>query len=375
MAKQAKKTQKKSSNLAGAIVIFILIGLAIAAIIYAIIIAVNKPNEDPLSPSPDNPNQPTAYQISEDGVEYAVFYDSEAAEPYDNQIIENTDEYFELFGATSETYNEEFFAQYRLISVVAEQGYCGGSIDKVYINKVEKNGTALAIAELNGSCGPCAPEYHVYTIALSKEFQPETVEYKSEVVNEYHCEPGVSYKPVIYLYPTAPTEVNVKVEKADSLIVSYPTYQAKGWTVKAMPNGDLTDLNTGRGLYSLYYEADDYATNGIRDEGFVVKGGDTVKFLEEKLAKLGLSDHEAEEFIVYWLPQMQNNAYNYVYFELTDEVDAKMPLDVTPAPATKIRLIMEFKALDAPIQVKEQKLPTTPERKGFTLVEWGGTIL
>ena len=375
MAKQAKKTQKKSSNLAGAIVIFILLGLAIAAIIYAIIIAVNKPNEDPLSPSPDNPNQPTAYQISEDGIEYAVFYDNDVAEPYDGKIIEDVEEYAEIFGSASDTYNEEFFKQYNLISIVAEQGYCGGSINKVYINKVESNGAALAIAELNGSCGPCAPEYHVYTIALAKEYKPETIEYKSEVVNEYHCEPGVEYKPVIYLYPTAPTEVNVKVEKADSLTVSYPTYQAKGWTVKAMPNGDLTDLNTGRGLYSLYYEADDYATNGIRDEGFVVKGSDTVKFLEEKLAQLGLSDHEAEEFIVYWLPQMQNNAYNYVYFELTDEVDAKMPLDVTPAPTTKIRLIMEFKALDAPIQVKEQKLPATPERKGFTLVEWGGTIL
>ena len=52
-----------------------------------------------------------------------------------------------------------------------------------------------------------------------------------------------------------------------------------------------------------------------------------------------------------------------------------MPLNVTPAPETVIRINMEFKALDAPIQVKEQQLPETPIRKGFTLVEWGGTIL
>ena len=32
-------------------------------------------------------------------------------------------------------------------------------------------------------------------------------------------------------------------------------------------------------------------------------------------------------------------------------------------------------ALEAPIEVKEQKLPETPIREGFTLVEWGGTIL
>ena len=35
---------------------------------------------------------------------------------------------------------------------------------------------------------------------------------------------------------------------------------------------------------------------------------------------------------------------------------------------------MDYKALDKPIEVKEQKL-TTPERNGFTVVEWGGSII
>ena len=113
----------------------------------------------------------------------------------------------------------------------------------------------------------------------------------------------------------------------------------------------------------------------MHEEGFVVKGSDTVSFLEEKLAQLGLTETEAEEFIVYWLPQMQNNTYNYIYFAINDEVAANMPLEVSPAPTTSIRISMEWKALDAPISVKEQKLPETPTRKGFTLVEWGGTIL
>jgi hypothetical protein len=52
-----------------------------------------------------------------------------------------------------------------------------------------------------------------------------------------------------------------------------------------------------------------------------------------------------------------------------------MPLDVAPAPDTIIRINMEWKALDAPIKVKQQNLPATPIREGFTLVEWGGTIL
>ena len=49
-----------------------------------------------------------------------------------------------------------------------------------------------------------------------------------------------------------------------------------------------------------------------------------------------------------------------------------MTLDINPNPDTIIRVLMTFKGLENPITVKEQKI-VTPERKGFTLVEWGGT--
>ena len=51
-----------------------------------------------------------------------------------------------------------------------------------------------------------------------------------------------------------------------------------------------------------------------------------------------------------------------------------MPLYINPKPDTVIRILMEFKALDEPIDVVEQKLET-PTRTGFTVVEWGGTKL
>ena len=34
--------------------------------------------------------------------------------------------------------------------------------------------------------------------------------------------------------------------------------------------------------------------------------------LEEKLAILGLTERESEEFIVYWLPKLEKNKYNYI---------------------------------------------------------------
>ena len=188
----------------------------------------------------------------------------------------------------------------------------------------------------------------------------------------------VSLKPIIYLYPTSDTNVTVKLGKPNDITVSYPECNAsKGWNVLAQPDGDLVDLDTGRNLYSLYYESksseDVYS---MKSDGFIVSREDTVRFLEDKLARLGLNEHEAEEFIVYWLPKLQQNNYNYIRFATMDEINNAMPLDINPNPDTVIRVLMTFKGLDEPIEgIAEQQLPTTPTRDGFTVVEWGGSEL
>ena len=110
----------------------------------------------------------------------------------------------------------------------------------------------------------------------------------------------------------------------------------------------------------------------IENDGFVVKGNDVATFLEEKLAILGLTERESEEFIIYWLPKLEANKYNYIRFATLDEINDNMPLEINPNPDTVIRVLMTFKGLDKPIEVQEQQL-TTPERKGFVAVEWGGT--
>lgn len=178
-------------------------------------------------------------------------------------------------------------------------------------------------------------------------------------------------KPVIYLYPTKETETSVKLLNAERITCSYPKYVDE-WNVLAKPNGDLTDLDTGRNLYSLYYESEGVEKFNISQEGFVVKGEDSAKFLEEKLAVLGLTEREAEEFIIYWLPKLESNKYNYIRFATDEEINNNMPLEISPKPDTIIRVLMTFKGLENPIEVEEQKL-YTPERKGFTVVEWGGT--
>lgn len=177
-------------------------------------------------------------------------------------------------------------------------------------------------------------------------------------------------KPIIYLYPEETTEVKVSLGVPENLTHTYPKYESS-WNVIAEPNGDLIDKNTGRSLYALYWEG----INTVKpkmNEGFVVKGSDTIEFLEEKLEQLGLNEREANEFIIYWLPQMENNEYNFIRFQTMDEINKNMPLDIEPKPDTIIRVVMEWKPLKEYIEIPEQQLET-PTREGFIVVEWGGT--
>lgn len=181
----------------------------------------------------------------------------------------------------------------------------------------------------------------------------------------------VSDKPIIYLYPTKETEISVKLLKKENITYSYPKYKDK-WKVLAQPNGNLQDLSTERNLYALYYENNNTKNFKVEKDGFIVKGKDTIKFLEEKLAVLGLSEREAEEFIIYWLPKLESNKYNYIRFATQDEINENMPIEINPNPDTIIRVLMTFKKLDNPINIQEQQLKT-PNRTGYTVVEWGGT--
>lgn len=48
------------------------------------------------------------------------------------------------------------------------------------------------------------------------------------------------------------------------------------------------------------------------NEGFVIEGKDTVKFLEEKLDYRGLSEKVTNKFIIYWIDNLENDNYNFI---------------------------------------------------------------
>ncbi|MCL1824214.1 MAG: hypothetical protein FWG44_08430, partial [Oscillospiraceae bacterium] len=178
-------------------------------------------------------------------------------------------------------------------------------------------------------------------------------------------------KPVIYLYPEKETDVSVRVTfpLGGNFTCTYPDY-AGGWNVTASPDGTLINKADGLEYSYLYWEGEGF-TNMDFTSGFVVKGSDTAKFLQEKLAYLGLTPREYNEFIVYWLPLMQNNAYNLITFQTTAYEESAV-LHVSPKPDSVLRVFMAYMPLEKPVNLPEQKLESFT-RTGFSVIEWGGT--
>ena len=174
-------------------------------------------------------------------------------------------------------------------------------------------------------------------------------------------------KPVIYLYPEEITKVSVQLDYSGELTCTYPAYD-DGWTVTAAPDGTLTD-EKGQTYNYLYWEGEGTEQYDF-SKGFCVAGTDTAAFLEDALAQLGLTRKEANEFIVYWLPRMEQNPYNLIAFQQEAYTEAAK-LTVTPTPDSILRVFMAWKPLEKPVNIPAQTLPAF-ERRGFTVVEWGG---
>ena len=179
-------------------------------------------------------------------------------------------------------------------------------------------------------------------------------------------------KPVIYLYPEETMDISVKLNiKNSEFTTIYPRFNEENtWNVRAKPNGDI--LINDRKYPYLFWEALSYNSQET-NEGFIITEENAEQFLEEKLKILGLNDKEKTDFITFWLPVLLRNKLSLCSFQ-TKKFFENYELNVTPKPDSMIRIFLTIKKLDKPINIKEQKLAPV-ERKGFTVIEWGGTNL
>jgi len=182
-------------------------------------------------------------------------------------------------------------------------------------------------------------------------------------------------KPVLYFYPELLTNVSVNLQPKGELAFTYPAYE-NGWEFKADPTGNLT---FGDKTYNyLFWESNQTLSAESIDysKGFAIDKASTVQFLEEKLRKFGLNDKEMADFITYWGPQLMKNERNYVHFVLNEDCNLFADLTITPAPdhIYRIYILTQPISVDSPIELEAQEIAPI-DRSGFTVIEWGGSIL
>lgn len=335
------------------IIAIIIILLLISGVVTTIILLNNKDDDK----KKKKEETKTEYKLLENGnIKYAYISSYKAyTKLMEDEKITKSDDYV--------AYSKDDFKDQKYLFVILPYDYCSESITN---DKLEKDGNKYKVLlDVSYTCGLCPLAKKV--LGYKVEETDLKVEVYTKEVSHETCDPNVAYKPIIYVYPEQDMDLNITLGNKDDLLYTYPKYN-NGWNVHVTKDGNIYDYNTKRNYYGLYWEGKDSYQLDM-SEGFVVKGSDTVKFLEEKLAILGLNDYEINEFIIYWIDKMESNNYNFISFRKQEDM---MPITFSKNPDTLIRVMMDFKPLDKKMNVKEQKL-TKVTRKGYTIVEWGGT--
>ncbi len=177
------------------------------------------------------------------------------------------------------------------------------------------------------------------------------------------------YKPNIYLYPAEATPFAVTFSRPELLTVTDPVY-GSGWQGTALPDGTL---ETKDGTYRfLFYESLTNERYYQREAGFTVPAEDRAAVFTEILTGYGLNEQEIADFNEFWCEKLDAGCDYAMYPQLTETVDAAMPVTVTPAPDTVLRLWFAFVKDETPATTA---VPQGFAREGTTMVEWGGFFL
>ncbi len=189
----------------------------------------------------------------------------------------------------------------------------------------------------------------------------------------------VAEKPVIYLYSDTPITASISLAPKGEFSFTYPQYD-NGWTVNVNNNG-LLEVDNQSYPY-LFWEGKMSELNFVRDhsqlEGYCINTDSTIQFLENVLNQLGLNSTEKTDFITYWGPRLANHNYATIQFFVDDSYESNIAtVSVSPKPDSQRRVYMLFQGseVQVPSSYLREPLLKSFMRKGFTLIEWGGSEL
>jgi hypothetical protein len=214
---------------------------------------------------------------------------------------------------------------------------------------------------------------------------------------------GAAKKPILYLYnKNIGQTIHIQLNESNSdekLSYVYPRNtlnEGNIWKVQSDENGSICDTVSGRQLNYLFWETSIHQDNEdsnnsiwLSENGvFVVNKSDYIVFLETALCHMGLQESEMNDFIVYWLPQMNEFEKCIIKFQVdpSDTFCSSVYCSIEPKPDIYIKVMMAFQgsnnnssdwsSCDKQWSVTriQQELPCceSRDRKCFVAVEWGG---
>ena len=209
---------------------------------------------------------------------------------------------------------------------------------------------------------------------------------------------AVMQKPAIYLYPKETTKIEITLDKSIKYKNTIPFYKNK-WLIEADATGAIRDLQpkyTHCGKLPSKQFGFEYSKQACevnkypyiywdgkqlfkpipkKNVGFIVKRNNIDTFLLDSATKLQLTNTEKYEFVRYWAQKMKDKKWKYyrVYFLQNSEVDEYLPIVINPNPETSNRIEIIIRKAKKNEKITTQNIIPV-ERKGYTMVEWGGAI-
>jgi hypothetical protein len=186
-------------------------------------------------------------------------------------------------------------------------------------------------------------------------------------------------KPVIYMYADEDLEVKVDLDPIGEFVFTYPEYK-EGWNVVVNQSGGINV--DGRTYPYLFWEAKspklEYSITENKLNGFVLASKEVATFFEEKLSLVGFNQTEITDFITYWGAILSQKDYAFVQFIIDENYQNDIAkIKISPEPSSMKRVFILCSPIDSPdlgVEVSPQELKKF-ERNGFTVVEWGGSIV
>ncbi|MSP54469.1 MAG: hypothetical protein EXR69_02505 [Myxococcales bacterium] len=176
-------------------------------------------------------------------------------------------------------------------------------------------------------------------------------------------------KPNLYLYPTEPSDVAVRLPAWRRITESDPRYPVDGWRVTAQPDGLLETPVGDRDF--LFYEMNYETSRFQHDSGWCVQGSLAQLSIESAMDDLGFLSNEIADFTTAWdgiFPDATPGPGGRAMMTVYPQYDNLTPVRIDPEPDSFLRVW--FVVADGCQDVELPEVPQVP-RVGFHAAEWG----